>query len=230
MRTRKSRTVVYEEIGKKVYENLIPDTLLIQFENETEINGKPKKINGIDEINQQCAVYFFQLLNSYNIPCSFLLDKPKTEIIVQKYEKLPIQLKILNNTDKTISKTFKVKVGVPLFVPLFEIYYNSGSKNLINESHLLAFKIATLDESKVMMRIASKVNAIFKSYFERRDYYLAELCLEFGRFQERIFLTSTFGYENIKLFPKEGANNLEAKSNSPSKIKESFINFQKLIY
>ncbi|MBM4174731.1 MAG: hypothetical protein FJ213_00940 [Ignavibacteria bacterium] len=230
VRTRKKRTVIYEEIGKKVYENLIPDTFLIHFENEAELNFKPKKINGIDEINQKCAVHFFQLLNSYNIPSSFLIDKPKNEIIVQKYEKLPIQLKVLNYPDKSIAKTFKVKIGESLAFPLFEIYYDGSAKNLINESHLLAFKIATLDESKVMMRIASKVNAIFKSYFERRDYSLAEFHLEFGKFQDRIFLTSTFGYENIKLVPKGDFPPLEAKTNSPRRIKESFINFQKLIY
>ncbi|MBU2444865.1 MAG: hypothetical protein KJ666_04735 [Bacteroidetes bacterium] len=230
MRKRSTKTIIFEEVGKKIYDNLMPDTYLIHFENDTKINGNSKRVPGIGEINQRCAVHFFQLLNSYNIPSCFLMNKSSSEIIVQKYEKLPIQLKILNYVDKNSTKIFKVKLSERLTTPIFEIYYNSASKYLINESHLLAFNIATLDESKVMTRIASKVNAIFKSYFERRDYNLAEVDLEFGKIQGRISLTSTFGYENIKLLPKGDSPALEFKSNTPRRIKESCINFQKLIY
>jgi phosphoribosylaminoimidazole-succinocarboxamide synthase len=230
VKKRNTKAVVFEEVGKKIYENLIPDTYLIHFENETEVNGKVKKVPGIGEINQHCAVHFFQLLNSYNIPSSFLMSKPKDEIVVQKYEKLPIQVKIFNHVDRNSSKIFNVKVNERLITPIFEFYYDSRSKNLINESHLLAFNIATLDESKLITRIASKVNAILKSYFDRRNYNLAELNLEFGKFQDRIYLTSTFGYENIKLIPKDDSVSLIITSITPRQIKESFINFQKLIY
>ncbi len=230
MSNRNPNKLIYEDIGKKIYDNVIPDTYLLQFTNEFSFNGKIKIINGINEINQVCAAHFFQLLNSYNIPTFYLMNRSKTEIIIQKFEKIPIQVKILNFIDKITAKLFRTKVNEKLNSPIFEIYLNHSLKNLINEYHLLAFGIAAPDETRLMIRIASKVNAIFKSYFDRRDYDLSELLLEFGKINDRIILTSTFGLPNISLISKKDNLSFEIKSNNSNKIKETFLSFQKLIY
>lgn len=227
---RNPNKLIYDDIGKKIYGNIIPDTYLLQFTNDFSCDGKIKVVNGIDEINQTCATYFFQLLNSYNIPTFYLMNKSKTEIIIQKFDRIPIRLKILNFADRTIAKLFKAKVNEKLNSPIFEVYLNHSLKNVINEYHLLAFGIASLDETRLMIRIASKVNAILKSYFSRRDYDLAGAILEFGKTNDRVVLTSTLGFPNISLISKKNNLSFEIPSNNSNKIKEAFLNFQKLIY
>ena len=59
---------------------------------------------------------------------------------------------------------------------------------MINKSHIIAFELATADELKVIERLASKTNAVLKSFFLRRKIKLVDFKLEFGRYKSKIIL------------------------------------------
>ncbi len=56
---------------------------------------------------------------------------------------------------------------------------------------------------KLINRICSKVNAVLKSFFERRNFCLAEVTLGFGKHEDKIFLVDDFTPRSLKIIPSD---------------------------
>ncbi len=75
---------------------------------------------------------------------------------------------------------------------------------LILESHAYAFEYATPDEMKHISRMALKVNAVLKSFFNRRNLKLVDYSIEFGRSKRKIYLGDEISPENTRLWNISG--------------------------
>jgi phosphoribosylaminoimidazole-succinocarboxamide synthase len=72
---------------------------------------------------------------------------------------------------------------------------------MISESHLISFELCTVEDIKIISRICLKVNAILKSYFERRNSTLAEVSCYFGKIEDKIYLIDDFTPYGLKVIP-----------------------------
>ncbi|HES60208.1 MAG TPA: hypothetical protein ENO18_07240, partial [Caldithrix sp.] len=122
--------------------------------------------------------------------------------------------RIYNAVDKRTAKIFNRKEFEILMLPLFEFHYGDGKDSLISESHLISFELCTYEELKLINRICSKVNAVLKSYFERRGVILAELDCFLGKAEEKIYMVGGFSPKSLKIIPQEMNN----KAVNPYKI------------
>jgi len=134
-----------------------------------------------------------------------------------KHKRFPFAVKILNVADKRTAKIFNIKESEVLNLPVFEIHTGNGKDTLISESHLIAFDLCTVEQMKLINRICSKVNAVLKSFFERRGYILAEANCHFGKYDEKIFLVDDFTPKSLKIIPL----NKSEKSIDPYKFSTS---------
>lgn len=75
---------------------------------------------------------------------------------------------------------------------------------------------------KIIYRICSKVNAVLKSFFERRNELLAEVSCFFGKADSKIFLVNDMTPNSIKLIPaiKENKWINPYKISTPAEIKK----------
>ncbi|MCX8009786.1 MAG: hypothetical protein N3A61_01410 [Ignavibacteria bacterium] len=222
--------IISKEVGKEIYTNDMPDTYIVKLTDDILIDNRVKKIKGLAEISVKINSHLNQLMNSYNIPTDYISTMENNYTVIKKTERIPIYLRVLNNVDKKLSKTFKSKLYKKLDSPIFEIYLEDNPNQIVNEHHLLAFKLLTMDETKVIMRIASKVNAILKSFFERRNYCLAEIILNFGKDSDKILLASSFNINKIVLLNCDNLPAFEINSARLNKIKATFQSLQNLIY
>ena len=62
--------------------------------------------------------------------------------------------------------------------------------------------------------MCSKINAVLKSFFERRNLLLAEVCCIFGKNDEKIFLIGDFTPKSLKILPLDQ----ESKWSDPYKL------------
>ena len=144
--------------------------------------------------------FFFDYLKEYHVPCAFIKSHNENSLVYIKYHELSFSIKILNACDKRTAKIFSLKEGDLLELPVFEYHYSDSKNSLISESHLIAFDICSNEDLKVINRICSKVNAILKAFFERRNETVAEVTCYFGKFDSKIYLVNDFSPMSLKIF------------------------------
>jgi phosphoribosylaminoimidazole-succinocarboxamide synthase len=188
------KTFPFDEPGYQV--NEYEDIFILQKDKKTKVIGFGEKIARIDS-------YFFEYLKGYNIPCAYVRKLEKNQLLFLNYNEFPFKIRILNVADKRISKIFSLKNGTQLDLPVFEYHYGDSNDSLISESHLISFNICTYEDLKTMSRLCSKINAIIKSFFERRDELLIELTCVFGKFEGKIFLIDDFSPFSMKVIKRE---------------------------
>lgn len=176
--------------------------ILHQYSDTFSHNGKNKiKCKGLGEKFVSINSFFLDYLKEYQLPIAFVKAHNKNSLRYLKHDKLDFCIKILNLCDKRTAKIFGKKESDSLMLPLFEYHYGNGKDSMISESHLFTFNLCTAEDIKIINRICSKVNAILKSYFGRRNSTLAEVSCYFGKIEDKIYLIDDFTPNSLKVIP-----------------------------
>lgn len=175
----------------------------IEFTDNVILKSEKKKIAGIGTKTAELSTYFFEYLTGYQVPTAYVKRDGHNVIKFVDCTEYKFTVRILNNADKRISKIFNIKENSELKLPIYELIFGETKDNLINESHLISFDLCNSEELKIILRISSKINAVLKSFSDRRNEILTELNLKFGKFQDKIYLTNYFSPFTIKISPKE---------------------------
>jgi len=197
--------------------------LLIEYPDFIEVDKK-KKIRVKDLSEKFAAVnsFFLDYLKEYHIPVGFVKSQSKTVLKFLNYQKFPFYIKIYNAIDKRTAKIFSKKEFELLNLPLFEFHFGDGKDSLVSESHLISFDLCTYEELKLINRICSKVNAVLKSYFERRGVVLAEMNCCFGKADDKIYVVEDFTPKSLKVIPHQMDNKFldPYKITTPSQLRK----------
>lgn len=178
-------------------ENLVS----LSYNDSILLSGKKSvRIKNISQKFIKINSFFFDFLKGYNLPVGYTTPLEGKSIIFQNHSLFPFYIKILNNVDKRSSKIFSKNEGDVLSLPFYELHFGKEKDSLVNESHLISLDICPVEDLKMMFRIASKVNVVLKSFFERRNSTLLEVKCYFGKQDERIFLVNDFSPQSIKVF------------------------------
>ncbi len=181
---------------------------IVEYPDTYSLNGeKLLKIKNLGERFAYFNLHFLDFLKEYHIPSAFVKIHNKNGIKFTKHSRLQFYIRILNITDKRTSKLFSLKESEPLNLPIFEVHFGLGKDTLISDSHLIAFDLCSNEDLKIIYRICSKVNAVLKSYFERRNYLLAEVNCYFGKYENKIFLVDDFTPRSLKILPFDRSDN-----------------------
>ena len=177
---------------------------LIEYQDNYFIADKKKvKVKDLGKKVALTNAFFFDYLKEYHIPTAFLRIDGEIGLKFSTTKEFPFRIKILNSADKRNSKIFGMKEGAELNLPVFEFHYGCGKESVISESHLIAFDLCNPEDMKMITRICSKINAVLKSFFERRNEILAEVCCHFGKHEDKVFLIGDFSPASLKIFPKD---------------------------
>ena len=197
------------------------DFLEVTFSDTIEISQKPlqqKKIKGIGEKVAKINSYFFEYINGFNIPTVFDKLNSENQYQVKKFIEVPFLIKMLNNVDKRTSKIFNIDEYENLSIPILEIYKDDNPFSLITESHILAFNLVSSLELRYIFRLCSKINAVLKNFFERRNLLLAEFNCHFGKVENQILPIGDFTPMSFKIIDKNNTSLNPYKIKTPKEI------------
>ena len=182
---------------------------LVEFQ-DYFFNQKNKKstLKNYGEKTAQLHSFFFDYLKGYNIPIAYLKKEGKKNLRLIETKDFPFRIKIINSADLRTSKIFSLKLGTQLQLPVFEYHFGDSKDSLVTESHLISFNLCTYDELKFINRLCSKLNAILKSFFERRNSSLVELTCIFGKFDGKIILVGDFSPVSLMVIDNENSAKL----------------------
>ena len=210
-----NKNILQEEIGENNYIDKESNTYVIEYSDEIKLNRRKTKIEEIGNKFAQINAFFLDYLNAYNIPTGFISTQ-KNKIILNNHIRYSFEISVLNVINSRMSGLFNKNEGETLSIPIFEFCVGNSEDNFVNESHLISLDLCTNEEIKIIKRICSKINAVLKSFFERRNCVLAEYKCSFGKDSEKIFVINNFTPKSLMVL----AENINAyKINKPSEFR-----------
>ncbi len=196
---------MYEGRSKRVYETSDPGIVHIEFKTEFSQQDDTVKMQPKPACASKIADYIFKYLHSFRIPNHFIERLPGNELAVHKMEMIPVAVVVRNYASGSFCERFGLVDGSELEFPVVELVYKNYQIGypLVNETHILAFGVSTSNEMRTMQRIATKVNAVMRSFMERRGFRLLDMWLEFGRYEGEVYIgdalyPDTFRVQDMK--------------------------------
>ncbi len=199
----KKKKKIFEGRSKKIYTLEDTDQLVQEFKDEAvafEVT-KPHQVKGRGIINKDISVYLFEYLEGFHIPTHLIKDLGGREMLIRRLEMIPAEIVMRNIVAGSLCARYGLEEGKELNFPIMEFYLKNDEHKdpMINQSHLVALQLAVPDEVRVIERLTSKINAVLKSFFFRRNLKLVDFKLEFGRYKNKIMLGDELSLDTLRL-------------------------------
>jgi len=207
------KELLYEGKAKKVWATDDPTQVIVEFKDDaTAFDGSKKgTIVGKGEYNNAISTTLFQYLESYQVPTHFIQRLSEREMLSKRVEIIQVEAVMRNVATGSLVKRLAFPEGKALDYPIFEIYYKNDELGdpLINEHHAFALGVAKPEEIRAIFRMTAKINAILRSFFDRRGLMLVDFKLEFGRFDGEIILADEISPDTCRIWDRKTHKKLD---------------------
>ncbi|MBZ0266154.1 phosphoribosylaminoimidazolesuccinocarboxamide synthase [bacterium] len=207
------KDLLYEGKAKILYLTEDTNLLIQQFKDDLSAFNGTKKGNFKDKgkISNAIATYLFEYLENYHVPTHFVKQLGDTEMLVKRLEMIPVEVVVRNIATATLAKTYNIEEGKVLDYPIIEYYLKDDNLGdpMINEHHAYAMGFATPEEMRLISRVASKVNAIFKSFFARRGLSIVDFKLEFGKHGRDLVIGDEITPDTCRIWDKKTGKKMD---------------------
>ena len=209
----KKTELLSEGKAKRLYLTEDPTILVQEFKDDaTAFDGSKKGvISGKGEYNCSISSVLFEYLGSYHVPTHFLRRLSPTEMLIKRLDMLPLEAVIRNIAAGSLVKRLGLTEGEQLNHPIFELYLKNDALGdpLINEYHAYSLGLAQPEDIRMMFRLTTKINAILRSFFERRNILLVDFKLEFGRDEGELVLADEISPDTCRFWDRETKKKLD---------------------
>lgn len=198
--------LLYEGHSKRVLESANADKVFLEFKSDFPARDKHAANGPVKPmLAVQIAAHIFDYLQSFRIPTHYLGLHDESALLVRRLDMIPIAVVVRNIADGALCERYGVTEGKELDFPIVELVYRSQKFGypMINESHVLALGVSTPEEVRTTVRIATKTNAVLRSFMERRRFRLVDIWLEFGRQNGEVFLGDAIIPDVMRIFDVE---------------------------
>ena len=200
----KTKDLLAEGKGKKVWSTEDNDKVVIEFKDEASaFNGKKKgKIKNKGIINNDISEYLFNYLENYYVPTHFIKKISERQMLCKKLDIIPMEIVMRNVAAGSLCTRYNIEEGKVLDTPIMELYLKNDKLGdpLMNEYHAYAFDIVTPEEIRTIVRLSTKINAVLKSFFTRRNLKLVDFKLEFGRYNKQVVLADEISPDSCRVW------------------------------
>ena len=180
--------MIYEGKAKRVYATEDPALLIVDYKDDaTAFNGVKKgTIVGKGVINNQMSNRLMQRLERAGVPTHFVKELSERETLVKRVQIVPLEVIVRNIAAGSFSKHYGVEEGVVFDAPTIEYSYKNDALGdpLLNSTHALALRLATVEELDTIRRYAFRVNEVLREFWSSCGVTLVDFKLEFGRLDD----------------------------------------------
>ncbi|MEL6821187.1 MAG: phosphoribosylaminoimidazolesuccinocarboxamide synthase [Calditrichota bacterium] len=216
------KDIIAQGAVKKVYATNNAEQAVVEFSDTVLANGKKKSsISGKAEVNNAVSAYMFEYLESYNVPTHFSKILDNKSFVANRLDMIPIVIAVYNLASAELAERFGIEEGKMLEFPIVEMYFKDekNERPMINEYHAYALGLCDRKDMTSIMRIATKVNAVLKSFFGRRKLQLVSFELEFGSQNGQVMLADEVSLDTMRLWPLKENGSFDRIDESKKTIK-----------
>ena len=199
------RELIREGKGKRVYATEDPDLAVVYYKDEAmAYHGlKRGRILGKGEINNAICKHLFTLLAEQGVENHFIRQLDARQSLVLRCEMMPFAVKIRNRVAGSMHIRTGLPVGMKLEQPVIEFVLKDSEMDvdaLVNHTHLLAMKAATMEEITEIRRLSHRINDILATYMSEINIELIDFRIEFGRYKGKILLADEISPDTARFW------------------------------
>lgn len=205
--------MLYEGKAKRVYKTSKEDIFHIVYKDDaTAFNGVKKgTISGKGSVNNQMSAILFQMLEEKGVPTHFVELLNEREMLVKAVEILPLEVIVRNIAAGSLAKRLGLDEGVVMKETVLEFCYKNDDLGdpMINDYHIAAIDLASLDQVAVIKDYAFKINEVLVDYFKERDIKLVDFKIEFGVHKGQVILADEISPDTCRLWDAQTDKKLD---------------------
>jgi len=176
--------LLYEGKAKKLYITEDPQILRVEYKDDaTAFNGKKfDRLRDKGRLNNAITVFFFEHLDTKDIPSHFVRKISETEQLVRRVKIIPLEVVVRNVAAGSLSKRIGWEEGKELPHPIVEFYYKDDDLGdpLLAEEHIRLLELASEAQIEELKKRGLAVNEALKSLMLSKGIRLIDFKLEFG--------------------------------------------------
>ena len=199
------RELLLEGKGKRVYATDDPELAVVYYKDEAmAYHGlKRGRILGKGEINNAICKHLFTLLADQGVENHFVRQLDARQSLVLRCEMMPFAVKIRNRVAGGMHIRTGLPVGMKLEQPVIEFVLKDSEMDvdaLVNHTHLLAMKAATLEEIEIIRAQSKRINDILSAYMSEINIELIDFRIEFGRYRGKVLLADEISPDTARFW------------------------------
>ena len=176
--------LLYEGKAKKLFITEDPQILRVEYKDDaTAFNGKKfDRLRNKGRLNNAITVFFFEHLDTKDIPSHFVRKISETEQLVRRVKIIPLEVVVRNVAAGSLSKRIGWEEGKELPHPIVEFYYKDDDLGdpLLAEEHIRLLELASEAQIEELKKRGLAVNEALKSLMLSKGIRLIDFKLEFG--------------------------------------------------
>ena len=176
--------LLYEGKAKKLFITEDPQILRVEYKDDaTAFNGKKfDRLRDKGRLNNAITVFFFEHLDTKDIPSHFVRKISETEQLVRRVKIIPLEVVVRNVAAGSLSKRIGWKEGKELPNPIVEFYYKDDDLGdpLLAEEHIRLLELASEAQIEELKKRGLAVNEALESLMLSKGIRLIDFKLEFG--------------------------------------------------
>jgi phosphoribosylaminoimidazole-succinocarboxamide synthase len=146
--------------------------------------------------------FFFEYLNTFNIPTSFIAKTDEKTLRFTSHESMSFYIRVVNYIDPRFAGILGKSVWDSYAIPVLEYFTVASAEEMISQNHIIATGLTEVESLKTMNRLCTKINAVLKSYFERREIALISFDCFFGKTADKLLLCGEFDPFHLRILGK----------------------------
>ncbi len=199
------RELIREGKGKRIYATEDPDLAVVYYKDEAiAYHGlKRGRILGKGEINNAICQHLYTMLKNQGVENHFVRTLDARQSLVLRCEMMPFAVKIRNRVAGAMHVRTGLPVGMKLDQPVIEFVLKESEMDvdaLVNHTHLLAMKAATMEEIDRIRALSKQINDILSAYMSEIEIELIDFRIEFGRFRGKILLADEISPDTARFW------------------------------
>ena len=176
--------LLYEGKAKKLFITEDPQILRVEYKDDaTAFNGKKfDRLRDKGRLNNAITVFFFEYLETKDIPSHFVRKISETEQLVRRVKIIPLEVVVRNVAAGSLSKRIGWEEGKELPHPIVEFYYKDDDLGdpLLAEEHIRLLELASEAQIEELKKRGLAVNEALESLVLSKGIRLIDFKLEFG--------------------------------------------------
>lgn len=207
------REELYAGKAKSVYTTDDENYLILLFRDDTSaFDGKKlAQLANKGMVNNKFNAFIMEKLQAEGIPTHFEKVLSDNESLVKRLQMLPVECVVRNIAAGSLCRRLGIEEGSELEPPIFEFFLKDDvlGDPMINESHIVTFGWATVEQIEQMKGLSIKVNNILQALFLEGNLLLVDSKLEFGLFDGQLVLGDEFSPDGCRLWDRDTREKLD---------------------
>ncbi len=177
--------MLYEGKAKQIYETENPQEIIMHYKDDATAGNGEKKgtINNKGVLNNKISQMIYLYLEKQGIKTHLIKVLNDREQLCRKVDIIPLEVIVRNVIAGSAAQRYQLKEGTEISSTIFEICWKDDNLGdpLINDSHAIAFNLATKEELEELYAQTAKINDIMKKMWKELGIKLVDFKLEFGK-------------------------------------------------